>query len=222
MTASGETRESGSTAGAGRVATWSSRRASAARASPTFTSPWKRTRSPRRWTRRTSRRSWSPGTTGRRNFVSSKPTTRISSARGSGAAFSRKIPAAWASDSRMRTPGITGCPGKWPAKKSSAPVTFLKATSRPSRSCSTMRSTRTNGYWVGSCLTSRPISPELMRGRRGSLPGRTRAAPAPRAGAAATASGRASERPAPGSLPRARPWTPPPERRRRPWRSPRR
>ena len=42
--------------------------------------PWKRTRSPRRWTRRTSRRSWSPGTTGRRNFASSKPTTRISTA----------------------------------------------------------------------------------------------------------------------------------------------
>ncbi len=39
---------------------------------------------PRRCTSRTSRRSWSPGTTGRRNFASSNPTTRISTRRGSG------------------------------------------------------------------------------------------------------------------------------------------
>ena len=41
--------------------------------------------SPRRCSSFTSRRSWSPGTTGRRNFASSMPTTWTSSARGSGA-----------------------------------------------------------------------------------------------------------------------------------------
>jgi hypothetical protein len=49
-TAPAATRASGSTSGDGRVATCRRRRASAARDSPTRTSPWKRTRSPRRWT----------------------------------------------------------------------------------------------------------------------------------------------------------------------------
>ncbi len=111
-TAPAATRASGSTSGGGSVATCRRRRASAARDSPTRTSPWKRTSSPRRWTSCTSRRSWSPGTTGRRNFVSSKPTTRISTFRGSGAVFSSQIPAACASASRISTPGMTGWDGK--------------------------------------------------------------------------------------------------------------
>jgi len=36
-----------------------------------------------------------------------------------GAVVSSQIPAAWARDSRIRTPGMTGWDGKWPAKKSS-------------------------------------------------------------------------------------------------------
>src|SRR5207249_1999749 len=45
---------------------------------------------------------------------------------------------------------------------SSEPVTFLIATSRPAGSCSTTRSTSTNGYWVGIWRT-RPAT---------SIPGR--------------------------------------------------
>ena len=80
---------------------------------------------------------------------------------------------------------MTGWDGKWPAKKSSAPVTFFAATSLPAGSCSTMRSTSTNGYWVGIWRTSRPISPELIRGgdaggRRGGDGAPASAARAPR------------------------------------------
>ena len=60
-----------------------------------------------------------------------------------------RCPAAWARLSMSSTPGITGAPGKWPSKNSSEPVTFLMATSRPAGSCSSTRSTSTNGYWRG-------------------------------------------------------------------------
>ena len=88
---------------------------------------------PRRCRTVTSRRSWSPGTAGRRNLASSMPTTWTSRRRGSGASLSSQMPAAWASPSMSSTPGITGAPGKWPSKNSSDPVTFLMATMPPGR-----------------------------------------------------------------------------------------
>ena len=78
--------------------------------------------------------------------------------RGPAASWSSQMPAAWARLSMSSTPGITGAPGKWPSKNSSEPVTFLMATSRPAGSCSSTRSTRTKGYWLGIWRTRRPMS----------------------------------------------------------------
>src|SRR5207249_11704052 len=86
------------------------------------------------------------------------PTTWTSRRRGSLAFFNSQIPAAWARLSMSRTPGITGAPGKWPSKNSSEPVTLLIATNRPPGSCSTTRSTSTNGYWVGIWRTRPAMS----------------------------------------------------------------
>jgi hypothetical protein len=88
-------------------------------------------RAARRWSRRTSRRSWSPGTAGRRNFASSMPDHVDLEPARVGRLVSSQMPAAWARLSMSSTPGITGAPGKWPSKNSSDPVTFLSATSRP-------------------------------------------------------------------------------------------
>ena len=56
---------------------------------------------------------------------------------------------------------MTGAPGKWPSKNSSEPVTFLMATRRPAGSCSSTRSTSTNGYWVGICRMRPAMSMEV-------------------------------------------------------------
>ena len=89
------------------------------------------------------------------------------------------MPAAWASaleDQHPRHHRLR--PGSGRRRSPRAPVTFLAATRRPAGSCSRMRSTSTNGYWVGIWRTRRPISPELMRdgGRAGAgaEPGRRR------------------------------------------------
>ena len=56
---------------------------------------------------------------------------------------------AWASASRIRTPGMTGWPGKWPAKNGSPMVTDFHATRRLPFSCSTTRSISRKGGWCG-------------------------------------------------------------------------
>src|SRR5262249_21019387 len=124
--------------------------------------PRKRHSPPRRRRKRTSSRSWSPGATGRRNFAPSTPTIWISTSRGSFDSLRSHTPAAWARLSMISTPGITGSPGKWPAKKSSEPVTFFVATSPSFGSCSSTRSSSTNGYWLGIRRTSDAMSIALM------------------------------------------------------------
>ena len=54
-------------------------------------------------------------------------------------------PAVCAIASMMSTPGMTGCPGKWPWKCGSLMVTFLMPTAELSPSMSTILSTSRNG-----------------------------------------------------------------------------
>src|SRR5512146_987747 len=56
-------------------------------------------------------------------------------------AFNARIPPVCASASTIRTPGMTGWPGKWPAKNGSLIVTFFSPTIRTPGSYSTTRST---------------------------------------------------------------------------------
>jgi hypothetical protein len=53
--------------------------------------------------------------------------------------------AVWAIASMISTPGITGLCGKWPGKKGSLMVTFLRPTMRLPISSSTIRSTSRKG-----------------------------------------------------------------------------
>ncbi len=53
-------------------------------------------------------RSWSPGTTGRRNFAPSMPMKYMSLLPGSSTELSISIPPTWAMASRMSTAGMTG------------------------------------------------------------------------------------------------------------------
>ena len=93
----------------------------------------------------TSRRSRSPGTTCRRNFALSTPRSQTRAVGGASARSSSSTAATCVSASIMRTPGISGEPGKWPWKNSSLTVTFLIATSRLPGSCSATVSIRNDG-----------------------------------------------------------------------------
>ena len=75
-----------------------------------------------------SMRSWSPGSTGRRNRASSIDARRTSLRSRPVIDWRTSTPATWAMDSTMSTPGMTGYSGKWPAKKGSLAVTFLMPT----------------------------------------------------------------------------------------------
>src|SRR5688572_20322294 len=54
-----------------------------------------------------------------------------------------------ASDSRSKTPGIVGSPGKWPVKKGSLTVTFFAARQYLPGTSSRTLSMRRNGYRCG-------------------------------------------------------------------------
>src|ERR1700722_10971536 len=97
----------------------------------------------------TSKRSWSPGRTGRRNFTLSsdmKYTTLLSA---SVIPPMSSTPPSCAIASMISTPGMIGCPGKCPSKYGSLMVTFLMPTIRFPSSTSMIRSTNRNGYRCG-------------------------------------------------------------------------
>jgi hypothetical protein len=82
--------------------------ASAASASATYAFPARRTVLPRFWSTSTSSRSWSPGTTGRRNFTSSSDMKYPTLVSGRSSCDSNSTPPACASASTIRTPGMIG------------------------------------------------------------------------------------------------------------------
>src|SRR4051794_3712208 len=97
----------------------------------------------------TSSRRVSPGVTIRLKRVSSIPANRPIRSPNPGclATYTAMV---WASASTWRTPGITGSPGKWPAKNHSVAVTALSPTMRwADGSYSTIRSTSRNGWRCG-------------------------------------------------------------------------
>src|SRR5579884_4249472 len=71
---------------------------------------------PRQFRTLTSIRSWSPGTTGRRNRAPSMATKYNSLCSRSSTSCSSRTPPAWAMASMISTPGMTGLPGKCPTK----------------------------------------------------------------------------------------------------------
>ena len=87
----------------------------AATASSTFTSPCIFQTGPLWAITSISIRSWSPGTTGRRNLTLSIPA-KYAIRFPPPSAFSARIPPTWAMDSTIRTPGMIGCPGNAPGR----------------------------------------------------------------------------------------------------------
>jgi hypothetical protein len=73
--------------------------------------------------------------------------------------LSSQMPAAWARPSAAASPA-SRAPREM-ALEEPDPVTFLMATRRPAGSCSSTRSTRTNGYWVGICRMRPAMSMEV-------------------------------------------------------------
>src|SRR5512140_211507 len=109
-----------------------------------------------------SRRSWSPGTTGRRNLQLSIPV-KYAIRFPPPIALSARIPPVCARASTIRTPGMIGCPGKCPWKNGSLIVTFLMPTILFPGSNSTIRSTSRNGYRCGnSSMISRIRNTSLL------------------------------------------------------------
>ena len=93
----------------------------------------------------TETRSRSPGTTWRRKRALLTPRSTARRVAVSPSGSSSSTAAAWTKVSIIKTPGITGLPGKWPWKNSSLTVTFLTATRRAPGSCSTTSSSSTEG-----------------------------------------------------------------------------
>src|SRR6185437_13894404 len=92
-----------------------------------------------------SNRSWSPGFTGRRHFTLLSEVKYTTLDSGSGTAPINSIPPTCAMASMISTPGMIGCPGKWPWKNGSLIVTFFRPTMRLPGSISSTRSTSRNG-----------------------------------------------------------------------------
>src|SRR5215813_5432561 len=90
--------------------------ASAANCPFTSALPASLQKSPRHESTSISIRNWSPGTTGRRNRAPSTATKYSNLLSRSGISSSNSNPPVCAIDSMISTPGITGCPGKWPWK----------------------------------------------------------------------------------------------------------
>src|SRR5262249_41338591 len=101
--------------------------ASAASCPLTSALPASLQKSPRQESTSISMRSWSPGTTGRRNRAPSTATKYSSLLSRSGISSSSNNPPVCAIDSMISTPGITGCPGKCPYNMCFFILQFLDA-----------------------------------------------------------------------------------------------
>src|SRR5438552_1225116 len=91
------------------------------------------------------KRSWSPGTTGRRKRAPSMPMKYMSLSFGSSTELSSRSPPTCAMASMISTAGMMGWPGKCPSKNGSLIVTFLMPSIHWPSSRWVMRSMSRNG-----------------------------------------------------------------------------
>src|SRR5439155_8717426 len=131
--------------GARRSTTVASSSASATSWLPTYASPRIFEVAPLSLRSVSSKRSWSPGVTGRRKRAPSMPMKYTSFSVGSSTECRSRRPPICAMASMIRTAGMIGWPGKCPWKKGSLMVTFLMPSIRRPSSRRVMRSTSRKG-----------------------------------------------------------------------------